>query len=263
MNDRERLKRTGDLPGIQTILEWHGLEVDKAVVITEHIVTAAQAGFLNRKVQDVVSRCESPAERQFLLGFFLETSRFRVPPPEWPTALTVEMKKGDDRTLSFRISPQCQIVDWNWSCTACTPEQVETGECPHEAPVIARCDFRVWTSDPWVSLLVEIDGHDFHDRTKEQAARDRARDRRILEQQPEAFTAIVRFTASEVYADPVACAAETANVLWRRHWHVARELDCAFDRGLTSRGETALLQAPAPESEPANAGAGAGEEVTA
>lgn len=54
-------------------------------------------------------------------------------------------------------------------------------------------------------MIVECDGHDFHERTKDQAARDRSRDRRAtLEGVP-----ILRFTGAELWLDPVRCARET------------------------------------------------------
>jgi hypothetical protein len=47
-------------------------------------------------------------------------------------------------------------------------------------------------------VAVEIDGHDFHDRTKEQASADRRRDRAFLS----AGITVIRFTGSDVYRDP-------------------------------------------------------------
>jgi len=52
-------------------------------------------------------------------------------------------------------------------------------------------------------LIVECDGHDFHDRTKIQAARDRKRDRDILYM---TGVVTVRFTGSEIFADAEECA---------------------------------------------------------
>ncbi len=52
------------------------------------------------------------------------------------------------------------------------------------------------------SMVVECDGHDFHERTKEQARHDRARDRRLQE----LGFIVFRFTGSEIYSDPVKCA---------------------------------------------------------
>jgi len=55
-----------------------------------------------------------------------------------------------------------------------------------------------------VCLAVECDGHDFHERTKEQAARDRSRDRAL---QAAGYT-VMRFTGSELYRDPMKCVRE-------------------------------------------------------
>lgn len=52
--------------------------------------------------------------------------------------------------------------------------------------------------------VVECDGHDFHERTKEQAQRDRSRDRRLQD----AGFRIFRFTGSELYRNPIGCARE-------------------------------------------------------
>lgn len=53
-------------------------------------------------------------------------------------------------------------------------------------------------------LVVECDGHDFHERTKKQAARDRSRDRWMTGQGVQ----VMRFTGSEIYADVLSCARE-------------------------------------------------------
>jgi very-short-patch-repair endonuclease len=52
------------------------------------------------------------------------------------------------------------------------------------------------------TLVVECDGHDFHERTKEQARNDRSRDRALQEMGHTVF----RFTGSEIYRAPLACA---------------------------------------------------------
>lgn len=54
----------------------------------------------------------------------------------------------------------------------------------------------------WRKLVIECDGHDFHERTKEQAARDRSRDRALSNQGYDVF----RFTGSEIWRDPWGCA---------------------------------------------------------
>ena len=69
-------------------------------------------------------------------------------------------------------------------------------------------DFLIWT--PGFALAVECDGHDFHDRTKQQAAYDRARDRELLR----LGVPVIRFTGSEIHHDANRCARELAET-WR------------------------------------------------
>ena len=66
------------------------------------------------------------------------------------------------------------------------------------------------------ALIVECDGHDFHERTKEQAARDRSRDRTL-----QGMFKVFRFTGSEIWADPMACAAQAISQLERDVSHAA------------------------------------------
>lgn len=53
-------------------------------------------------------------------------------------------------------------------------------------------------------IVVECDGHEFHEKTKQQVARDKARDRAL---QTEGYR-VFRFTGSEIWRNPIACAAE-------------------------------------------------------
>lgn len=72
-----------------------------------------------------------------------------------------------------------------------------------------RFDFALIHKDQrWPRVLIECDGHDFHERTKEQAAHDRQKDRVA---QTAGF-AIMRFTGSEIYRDPAACCQQIANL---------------------------------------------------
>jgi very-short-patch-repair endonuclease len=57
-------------------------------------------------------------------------------------------------------------------------------------------------------VVVECDGHDFHERTKEQAERDRKRERRLVEL---GYT-VIRFTGREIWRDPLKCADEAINI---------------------------------------------------
>lgn len=58
-------------------------------------------------------------------------------------------------------------------------------------------------------IFIECDGHDFHERTKEQAARDRSKDRAIQA----AGIPVLRFTGSEIHRDLESCAEQVFQFL--------------------------------------------------
>lgn len=76
-------------------------------------------------------------------------------------------------------------------------------------------DYTIWAHDggSWRRLIIECDGHDFHERTKEQAIRDRERDRR-LQQHGET---IFRFTGSEIWNNAIGCADQVLRWVDRVH----------------------------------------------
>lgn len=78
-------------------------------------------------------------------------------------------------------------------------------------------------------IVVECDGHEFHEKTKQQAARDKARDRAI---QAEGYR-VFRFTGSELWRNPIACASE---VLEFAH---SRSIDAQHSRWLAESGDMA------------------------
>lgn len=57
-------------------------------------------------------------------------------------------------------------------------------------------------------IVVECDGHEYHERTKQQAARDRSKDRWLQER----GIPILRYTGHEIHKDPEACALQVENL---------------------------------------------------
>jgi very-short-patch-repair endonuclease len=68
-------------------------------------------------------------------------------------------------------------------------------------------------------LVVEVDGHDFHEKTKQQAAHDKARDRWMTANGYQ----LMRFTGSEVWANPLACAKEIGERLYVMRYGTTRK----------------------------------------
>lgn len=62
---------------------------------------------------------------------------------------------------------------------------------------------------PAFYVAIECDGHNFHERTKEQAAHDRSRDRILTA----SGILVMRFTGSQIHRDAGACAEEITNLL--------------------------------------------------
>ena len=59
-------------------------------------------------------------------------------------------------------------------------------------------------------FVVECDGHDFHERTKEQARKDRARDRALTKND---YT-VLRYTGAEIHESPGGCIMDLWSHLW-------------------------------------------------
>lgn len=59
------------------------------------------------------------------------------------------------------------------------------------------------------NFAIECDGHDFHEKTKEQARRDKKRERAL---QAAGYT-VIRFTGSEIWESPWKCAEEALKIV--------------------------------------------------
>lgn len=58
-------------------------------------------------------------------------------------------------------------------------------------------------------FVIECDGHEFHEKTKEQAKKDKKRDRDLII----GGYMVIRFTGSEIYQNPKICAREAINII--------------------------------------------------
>jgi len=83
--------------------------------------------------------------------------------------------------------------------------KVKAGEKTYYAD-LSLC---IWLeNDSTVNLVVECDGHEFHEKTKKQAQYDRQRERAITA----AGYTVIRFTGSEIFKDPYKCADEICDL---------------------------------------------------
>lgn len=155
--------------------------------LAEIIASNVQMGFMNWETE-----ITSPIERIFAVGltslvsmddfdYFIFTDAFLTdgnsPPPYFLHRSQIEG--------TVVVEYQKNELDWRADFVISVP---------------TYCDKK---------LIVECDGHDFHERTKEQAMRDRARDRSAQA----AGYQILRFTGAEIYRDPLKCVREALNAL--------------------------------------------------
>jgi len=140
-------------------------------------------------LMDVIgaAQCESPIERIMLAALYV---RFRF---KTPLAVSFHPQKVFE---PFEDMPREQMI-------ICSQVQIKKH----------RVDFLIWINLGCnlinCGIVIECDGHDFHERTKEQAARDRARDREL---QSSGYL-VLRFTGSEIWKSPVGCAEQVAQAI--------------------------------------------------
>lgn len=122
-----------------------------------------------------VGACESPIEQ--LMAIALESLELKC------------VNLADNGC--FVINPQCEI--------GCLGNKY-------------RADFLICTIFQGKSyeLVIECDGHDYHEKTKEQARRDKRRDRNMTK----AGYIVMRFTGSEIWKNPYKCASEALSTIF-------------------------------------------------
>lgn len=146
----------------------------------------------------IARKCESPIEAimfwEFVHIFKLETVE---PQPGWGNKGTV-----------FTLCPQSD-EDGNYIFPSQLVGKIDYLSVYVQNVVVAegklyRPDFeiQVWNAkiEKAIDFIIEVDGHDFHEKTKVQAARDKKRDRLLQK----VGYRIMHFTGSEVYKDSLA-----------------------------------------------------------
>lgn len=94
-----------------------------------------------------------------------------------------------------------------------------------------RVDMFAWLDATEFGIAIECDGHEWHDRTKQQASADRARDRALLRLN----VPTIRFTGSDIHHRADECAVEildTIKVAAERTFSAGKENGycCAIER---------------------------------
>lgn len=164
------------------------------------------AAFAAQMVRDLyhhaVERCESPIERIFCAQMLH---------PQW----TYDYSVGEHPIpISVLLPNYAGLAEKGW--TAEPPPAPGIYVFPQFPVANYRVDFLIWghrllhyedLGDR--RLIIECDGHDFHEKTKEQVRRDKAREREIVA----SGIPVMRFAGSEIYADSAACVQQALDFL--------------------------------------------------
>lgn len=81
-----------------------------------------------------------------------------------------------------------------------------------------RIDFGFAQPGTCIRVAVELDGHEFHERNKKQAERDKSRDRAMQEE----GWVVLRFTGSEVWRNPAGCVEQVLR-FFRKETQITQE----------------------------------------
>ena len=167
--------------------------------------------------------CDSPIEQLFMIAAVAWSYLPTVVDSSWPN------------DYSLVIQQKCQAIKAS-KADPLTESQLQNGvRCldflyPQATINSYRVDFawvRRWhrhTDGVFVStpvVVIECDGHDFHERTKEQAQKDKERDRVL---QSLGFN-VLRFTGSEIWRDALGCVrsvVEFFDQLASRNYHCGK-----------------------------------------
>jgi very-short-patch-repair endonuclease len=148
-------------------------------IIEANLLTSAGAHF----GEELVGTLDSPLEKK-VVDYLVDAHRARI------------LVDTEHRGLLFKFKgvPMC-----------CIPQhKVETRDFLGAAKTF-RIDFVfISRAAKGLKVAVEVDGHDFHERTKEQAQRDKSRDRLLTQ----AGYTVFRYTGSEIYRDTDRCVSE-------------------------------------------------------
>lgn len=158
---------------------------------------------LENLVYDPTEGAESPIEKLFIKALWASAVLPGIMEIREQSTL---LMYGDDAALEHLIIASLEN-DGKMAGAAQVPIGV------YRADFVITCQRNIHA--PPIVLVIECDGHDFHEKTKEQARRDKARDRFMVS---EGYH-VMRFAGSEIWADPGKCAVEALHRIWQIQDH--------------------------------------------
>ena len=192
-------------PGVQGIVP-HKLaakfpDLDAAFGATISVSLKSEYSARIEYLETALLLCESPIEARFLLALICccacnDLTIWIVDEEELPIYTSHTGGRGD---MVLHVRPQQEIgfhrVDFALELTFTETFHQLAKMMGDEPP-------KYLPEQVSIKLVAECDGHAFHEKTKEQAMRDKSRDRDLLND----GYPVMRFTGAEIYADPLKCA---------------------------------------------------------
>ena len=167
--------------------------------------------------------CESPIEQMFLVGIIQhwyptypvneeESLRFHSRLTnfislDFVSEVFVEIHLQQEIGLDTKVFRVDLLLEVAGSCFV---------------PVSADC----WQRDQRnLRIVVEVDGHQYHERTREQARRDKSRDRLFSKH----GYIVVRYTGSEIFREVYRAVQELAELIYARLFSVSNVYDLFYE----------------------------------
>ena len=135
------------------------------------------------ELHDCMEKCKSPIEQMMAIAI-----------NEW-------LKDKDALETEFRLQIEIKKVQ------AQEPIKMKSGKTYIPDFTIPVFNHKYKRTQ---AFIVECDGHEFHERTKEQVSRDNTRERELMA----AGYVVIRFSGSEIYKDPFHCGFEVLDIIF-------------------------------------------------
>lgn len=161
-----------------------------------HVAFYARASMLTTMTRTGLCRCESPVEKMMLAAIWC-AAHDHVDDGVWIDDSEVTDSGAFENII---ISPQHAIGEYRVDFLL-TYLGYDFDAKPHPKPLRRQ-------------LIVEVDGHDFHEKTKEQASRDKRRDRALQK----AGFQVFRYSGADVWRDVMRHADEAIHAVMGKKW---------------------------------------------
>lgn len=186
--------------------------LEKAQKIGMHAIANQILSNFYQEIEQPCLKCESPIEKVMLLTLSIIAEQYAESVLYKIGSIEYGFKRNALTTIT--IQPQADIGEYRVDFL------LEWHEIAPDFAVSVKSRDGVdipGTKTITEKLVIACDGHDFHEKTKEQAKRDKERDRNLKMCGFEVF----HYTGSEIWKDPFDCANQALKFLSEKvkvHW---------------------------------------------